>query len=541
MRPPSPIAATPVVASRRTATPLLAVALLALVAPTALAFGSGGFFEGARDVALIGAGVLLILTALVVERPLPPPGPARLALGGLALLTAWTALSVTWAPLRDRAWSTAERDVLYLAALAAVTVLLRERASARLAEPVLALGALVVIGYGLLGRLVPDIVHVTSSVSAGGRLDQPLTYWNAMGALAAIGLVLSARMAGDPERAPWLRCAAAANAVPLAVGLYLTFSRGSLAACAAGLVVLLALAPTFTQLRALAIALEAGIVGAAAAAASPAVRALSGDHRALQGAAVLVALLAIMAVATGLQRWAVRVETDGTTRLGALPLPPHHGWIAAALVAAMLVVPVVIAAGSDTPSSVDPRFGSSTSRLASADSPRYEYWRVAIDSWADHPVKGVGAGGFAVQWLRERHEARPAQDAHSLPIETLAELGIVGGALLALMAAGIALAARRTYLADPVLAAGPAAALIAYAFHASIDWDWEMPALSLVAVALAGLLLARSAPTRTSTVTAPSTTSPGSATNRNRVEPYVTAATTIASATGATSTSSAGS
>jgi O-antigen ligase len=185
----------------------------------------------------------------------------------------------------------------------------------------------------------------------------------------------------------------------------------------------------------------------------------------------------------------------------------------------MLVVPVVIAAGSDTPSSVDPRFGSSTSRLASADSPRYEYWRVAVGAFADHPLQGVGAGGFAVEWLRERTEARPARDAHSLPIETLAELGLAGAALLALLAAGIALAARCVQRADPVLAAGPAAALIAYAFHASIDWDWEMPALSLVAVALAGLLLARSAPSSTSTVTAPSTTNAGSATNRNRVEP----------------------
>jgi hypothetical protein len=519
MRSPFPTAAPSGAAPPRASAPAAVVALLALVAPTALAFADGGYFEGARDVALIGAGVLLALAAIVAPRPLPPRGPGRLALAGLALLTAWTALSAGWAPLRDGAWATAERDVLYLAALATATLLLRERVTARLAEPVLALGALVVIGYGLLGRLLPGVVHVSSSLSAGGRLDQPLTYWNAMGALAAMGLALCARIAGDPTRPAWLRSAAPAVAVPLAVGLYLTFSRGSIAAAAAGLVVLLALAPTFTQLRAVTITVEAGIIGVAAAAASPAVRALSGDHQALEGAAVLVALLAIMAAAAAVQRWAIAVEARGTTRLGPFPLPPRHGWVAAALVAAMLVVPVVIAAGSDTPSSVDPRFGSSTSRLASADSPRYEYWRVAVGAFADHPLQGIGAGGFAVEWLRERKEARPARDAHSLPIETLAELGLVGAALLALLAAGIALAGRRVLRADPVLAAGPAAALVAYAFHASIDWDWEMPALSLVAVALAGLLLARSAPSSTSTVTAPSTTSAGSATNRNLVEP----------------------
>jgi hypothetical protein len=497
------------------------VALLALLAPTALAFADGGYFEGARDVALAGAGGLLAATALVLPRTgaAVPRGPALVAIGGLALLTAWTAISHAWAPLSDVAWARTERDALYLAGLVVTTLLLRDRALARLAEPVLLGGIVITVGYALLGRLLPDVLHVVSSPSAGGRLDQPLTYWNAMGALAAIGAVLAARIAGDPERERWLRAAAAAAAVPLFVALYLTFSRGALAAAAAGLVVLLALAPTFTQLRAVAITAEAGIIGAALAAASPYVRTLHGSHPALQGAAVLIALLAVMLLAALAQSWAARVEADGTTRLGRLPLPRRHGWIAAGLVAAMLVVPVVIAAGSDTPSSVDPRFGSSTSRLASADSPRYEYWRVAIDAFGRHPLDGVGAGGFSVAWLQHRNDANPARNAHSLPVETLAELGLLGGLALALLGGGTAAAARRVQRADPALAAGPAAALITYAFHTSIDWDWEIPALTLVAVALAGLLLARSADTNVSTVTAPSTTSDGSAANRNRVEP----------------------
>jgi O-antigen ligase len=340
-----------------------------------------------------------------------------------------------------------------------------------------------------------------------------------MGALAAMGVVLAARVGGDATRAPLLRALGSAAAVPLFVALYLTFSRGALAACAAGLVVLLALAPSFTQLRAVAITAEAGVIGAGLAAASPYVRTLHGSHPALQGAAVLVALLAMMLLAALTQTWAARVEAGGTTRLGRLPLPRGHGWIAAALVAAMLVVPVVIAAGSDTPSSVDPRFGSSTSRLASADSPRYEYWRVAIGAFGRHPVDGVGAGGFSVEWLRERHDANPARNAHSLEIETLAELGLLGALALAAFAGGIALAARRVFAADAALATGPIAALAAYAFHTSIDWDWDIPGLTLVAVALAGLLLARSAASSVSADTAPSTTSAGSAANRNRVEP----------------------
>jgi O-antigen ligase len=267
-----------------------------------------------------------------------------------------------------------------------------------------------------------------------------------------------------------------------------------------------------TQLRAVALVVGTGLLAALACAAFPTVRSLDAGDRALEGAIVLAVILALGAVSA----FAIRRLGD---RDRPLPLPRHHGWIAAALVAAMLVLPVAVAAGERGPHAGNETPRAGAGRLASADSPRYEYWRVALRSFADHPVEGVGAGGFAVEWLRERSEARTARDAHSLPIETLAELGLVGGAALALLAGGVAVAARRVHRFDPVLAAGPAAALTAYAFHASIDWDWEMPALTLVGVALAGLLLASSDEIAASTATAPSTTSAGSAANRNRVEP----------------------
>ena len=76
---------------------------------------------------------------------------------------------------------------------------------------------------------------------------------------------------------------------------------------------------------------------------------------------------------------------------------------------------------------------------------------------------------------------RGAADAHSLYVETAAELGLVGLAALALFLGAIAACAARALRHDPALAAGPAAALAAFGFHAGLDWDWEMPALTLVA------------------------------------------------------------
>ena len=64
-------------------------------------------------------------------------------------------------------------------------------------EPAVAGGTLLVVGYGISERLLPGLLHFQHSISAQGRLEQPLTYWNAMGEVAAIGVVLCLRIAGD--------------------------------------------------------------------------------------------------------------------------------------------------------------------------------------------------------------------------------------------------------------------------------------------------------------------------------------------------------
>jgi O-antigen ligase len=108
----------------------------------------------------------------------------------------------------------------------------------------------------------------------------------------------------------------------------------------------------------------------------------------------------------------------------------------------------------------------------------------------EEPIRGVGAGGWAVAWLRLRTINEGAQDAHSLPLQTAAELGVVGLVMLLTFFGGIALAARRAHRLAPGLAAGPIAGVVVYVAHAPLDWDWEMPAVTLVALILAGSLLA---------------------------------------------------
>jgi hypothetical protein len=83
-------------------------------------------------------------------------------------------------------------------------------------------------------------------------------------------------------------------------------------------------------------------------------------------------------------------------------------------------------------------------------------------------------------------------DAHSLYLQSLAELGIVGFVLILVVVLGMltGLAARIRSPDRPLYAACFAVAL-AWAVHQAFDWDWQMPAVTLGVFMLAGLALAR--------------------------------------------------
>jgi O-antigen ligase len=473
----------------RRAVVAVAAAIL-LLGPTAIAFFSGGYFTEPRVIAALVAWLLVLLLAITGPNPWPDSTSGRIAVLGLGGLTAWTGASIAWAPLHGPALDSTERLLLYTGALLVAAGTLRIARVRRATEPALAAGATIVIGYGLSGRLLPGIVHLTASKGAFGRLEQPITYWNGEGALAALGLVLCARLAGDPTRHRATRIAAAAAVAPLGAGVYLSFSRGAIAAGVAGLVALVAAAPTTDQLRAAAAALATAIVAAAVTATTRGVSAMDGPlaDREREGALVLAGLILVAAVAAALTAITTRRERDTTT-------PPR--WArhvrAVATAFAVLVAAGLIAGGiGEKPSAKELSAGASATRLTSVSSNRYEYWRVGLRAFEQHALKGLGAGGFRVFWLKERSIGEAVHDVHSLELEMAAELGVVGLLLFALLAGGTAAAARDALRRHPAEAAGCMAALVAWLLHASIDWDWQLPAVSLPAIALAGALIALS-------------------------------------------------
>jgi O-antigen ligase len=467
-----------------------AVMAASLIAgPTVLAFFSGGYFERPRLIAGLLAWTAVVAAALLARRPFPQGLPGRIALAGLAALCAWTALSLLWTPIAGATSDDLQRVLLFMAYFAACTVLFRAAWVQTWLEPLLAAGTVVVTGYALSPRLLPDLIDLQESVTAGGRLEQPLTYWNASGALAAIGVVLCVRLMGDPRRGTGLRVAAAAATVPLATGVYLSLSRGVLAALAVGLAVLVALAPDGrAQLRAVAVAFVTSVPAAAVAGTLPAVRTLgeSAGTRRVEGLVMLAVLAGLGAIAA-LLAW----REAHSSRPPGKPLRARHRALATAGVGFVLLGAVLGAAALESkPESRNPAFGANTERLRSLDSNRYSYWRVALDTFVDRPIQGIGSGAFVVEWLQHRDVDDPTREPHSLYLGTLAELGLVGFATLMAFLWGIASAARELWRRDLGPATGPVAALVLFGAHAGIDWDWEMPALTMVALALAAALVA---------------------------------------------------
>jgi O-antigen ligase/polysaccharide polymerase Wzy-like membrane protein len=114
---------------------------------------------------------------------------------------------------------------------------------------------------------------------------------------------------------------------------------------------------------------------------------------------------------------------------------------------------------------------------------RTAYWRVAVREAEANPVAGSGAGTFADWWLRERSDRSATKEAHALYLETLAELGPIGLALL-LTALAVPIAAG---LRGPHPVLGTAVAT--YAVGAAADFHWELAGVTVPTVVLAALVV----------------------------------------------------
>jgi hypothetical protein len=488
-----------------------AAGVVAFAPVLGLAIAQGGYFPtawGWASVPLLWSASV----ALVLRGRLRLSRPERVFLAALAAFSAWVAVSAAWSTAPAASVLETERALVYLAAGVAVLVVARSHSSPHVLAGLLVAVSLVAV-FSLATRVLPNRVGVYDGAGTY-RLSEPIGYWNGLGLFAAMGAVLAL---GFAARARMLiaRAGCAAVLVVLLPTLYFTFGRAAWIALGAGLLAAVAVDPRRLQLLATLIAVGAAPAFAVLIASrerglthtgsSLAVAAHDG-HRVALAIAVLAGANAVVATAIALAERRVRIGRVAQ-RLFALAVIA----LALAGVAAALTRyggPVKIArtayASFKAPS---PHGGANLNQrlLSFSGSGRADLWRLAWDDAVRHPLFGAGAGTYERYFLSHQ-PANPGlvRDAHSLYLETLAELGPVGLALLIALLLSPALVLRRARRQPLVPAA--VGAYVAYLVHAGVDWDWELPAVTLVALMCASTIMLAG---RTVAAAPPALLSPG--------------------------------
>jgi hypothetical protein len=192
------------------------VALLLLPGALAVytAFHGGGYFAGTQGKLAVLLAVILLLRFTVAENPFGGASAALAVAGGaLALLAAWILLSASWSDAPARALLEFDRALLYVLALVVFATL--PMTAARLAWLLrgVAGAAIVVCTVALITRTLPHVWPVSPGV-ANERLSYPITYWNTLGLLGALGVVLCVHFTCSEREPRWVRALAAA-ALPI--------------------------------------------------------------------------------------------------------------------------------------------------------------------------------------------------------------------------------------------------------------------------------------------------------------------------------------
>jgi O-antigen ligase len=472
-------------------------ALIAFAAAAGLSQAEGGYFPRSWGVAALA--LLWVVAVTLVFRPAVDLRWIDLALlGGVGGLVAWTALSSAWSASRPQTVLEVERTLVYVAAVAAVLLTARRRSVPAVTAGVLA-GIVIVSTYGLATRLLPDVFGPREARHFdAAALFEPLGYSNAVGSVAALGAMLALGFAARAA-SPLARAAGAAAVVLLVATLYLSLSRGAWLGLGAGLISAVALDRRRLQLLAVLMGLAPFAFATVMVAwRSPALikpnapisEVTTQGHR-LAAALVLLGLAAATA-AIGLHVAERRLSLGRQTRRALIAL------LAVATAAVLVIVfvragsPPALAARAYTEFTSPPNPGRTAQEqlLNVSSGRRTVYWSVAWQAVEDHPAVGFGAGTFGQYWQQHRQSGLNVLDAHNLYLETLAELGPIGLALL-LVALGTPLVAawraRDHPFVPPLLGA-----YVVYVVQASLDWLWEMAAVTVVAF-LCGTALALAA------------------------------------------------
>ncbi len=358
-----------------------------------------------------------------------------------------------------------------------------------------------VTAYALVGRLAPSLSLVTDGERALGteRLFSPLGYWNALGAWGAVALSMALALSADMRGAGWR--AASLTVFPIASAVvYLTYSRGAVIASLVSVALVLVL--TRNQRRAVSHLFIATVSSAfliLAIRSQPAIADGTGT-----GGGVTVLACAILAAGACAVFATGAISRAQRTR-GAAELSKRSIAALAAIGLFMAAVFVVVFVSSDSRLSrggetISVRPSDPSTRLLTTSGGRGDLWGEALHGFEASPIAGEGSGSFAYRWAKGADHGDLVRDAHSLPIEIAAELGLLGlGALgLLLYGLGSAAIAGLNSARRSGAAVGLAAAFVVFLSSSLIDWTWDCAPLALVGLGSAGVLAMAASRTPTS-------------------------------------------
>jgi hypothetical protein len=468
-----------------------------------LSFNSGGYFAASQGVVLAALAACVAIRVLVVRAPFAGfTRSSLIMLGALAVYALWSLASSDWSHAPARALLGFSLTAVYLLAAALSVSVNRSERRVRWTLGLTWAAMLIVCVASLATRLRPDLFPTPAGISVN-RLAFPLTYWNALGLFATIGLVLTMNLASSARGPVALRIFATATAPVFAVTMLLTFSRATV------------LLGAFSLLAYLIMARSPGLIGALIAAVPASAAALITTYHAklianadTSPAAVIEGRHLVVVIGlTCLAAAALRLALIGLDERR-LPLAISRRSRRAFVLGAVALVAVFgVAFSGRIASSVHTFLKSDTTsgtndvrnRLGSIRiGGRLEGWRVALHMYDRDPLRGAGANTFALYWQRKSSSGGTALQTHSLYLQALSELGIPG--LLAMFAALVVLLGglwvRRRRASRSLWSALFLVGLL-WAVHAGVDWDWQMPALTLPVIALAAAGLSRRGRPRT--------------------------------------------
>ncbi len=464
----------------------------------AVFFGGG---SGESSVAWLGTLAVLAAGATLTAAALGLLELPRLERFGLLaaaaalLLLLWGGLSLWWSVAGDRSWDGLNKGLIYASFALLGLALARQPRVARRLGLVLSAVLFLALAWGLAGKAIPALFPDGDRAT---RLRNPVGYWNGLALLAdaalPLGLWLAAALRGRVSRA------AGPVLVYVAVlSVLLTQSRAGVLAA----VVVVALWLRLTSAR-----VESGLLLALAGAPAVAVGAWAFTRPALVEDGVtraarvddglLFALLALgglaLALILALRMPVARLVRDREREVG-------RGLLAACLALVVLSVVVLAAAVGNPVSWASSQFtegecANDPSRLTTlCGNNRTAWWGEALDVFADHPVAGSGVRTFEIARKRYRDDATSVSQPHSVPLQLLADTGLVGFALGLAFAAGLGVALvtslRRLSGGERAAASALVVGLpVALVLHSLIDYDLDFIALVaptlLVCFALAG-------------------------------------------------------